>query len=302
MGPYHLVVSQMNTRSRTVYLLATALLTSACAVGERHNVTVNRQWPAGGIERLEVRGVNGDLRVEATDEDVVSLSAEVNARGIAPSNGENHGYFDTEMQGTTLRIVQKKRTMKVGFPFMAGAKLEIDYELRVPRQLALDLNTVNGRIATRGSSGDTNLKSVNGQIDAEVASADRFRAQTVNGRIRATFRSDFRGASLKTVNGGVVAILPSSASFTCDLSQVNGDFEASFPLNIHSHPGRRRVSGEVNGGRYELKITTVNGNVRVQHIEAPEPPAAPEPPPEMPSAPPEPEVPEPPAAPVIETR
>jgi len=27
-----------------------------------------------------------------------------------------------------------------------------------------------------------------------------------------------------------------------------GDVEAAFPLSIHSHPGSRRVSGEVNGG------------------------------------------------------
>jgi hypothetical protein len=71
------------------------------------------------------------------------------------------------------------------------------------------------------------------------------------------------------VNGGVEALLPGSASFTCDLSQVNGDFEASFPLSIHSHPGSRRVSGQVNGGQFELQITTVNGDVEVQHIPLP---------------------------------
>jgi hypothetical protein len=50
---------------------------------------------------------------------------------------------------------------------------------------------------------------------------------------------------------------------------VNGDFEASFPLSIHSNPGSRRVSGEVNGGKYELQITTVNGDVEVQHLPQP---------------------------------
>jgi len=54
-----------------------------------------------------------------------------------------------------------------------------------------------------------------------------------------------------------------SLSFSGDFSQVNGDVEAAFPLNIHSHPGSRRVSGEVNGGRYALRITTVNGDIKV---------------------------------------
>jgi DUF4097 and DUF4098 domain-containing protein YvlB len=262
-----MVLQDMNF-FRTVPLAA--LLLSGCVAGERHAVTVNRQWPAAGIERVEVRGVNGDLRVEASNASVVTLVAKVKARGLAPSKDQNRGYFDTEVEGNTLRIVQKKRTVR-GFPFKMGTKLEIDYALRIPEHLALDLTTVNGRIATRGTVGEAKLTSVNGTIDSEVLRADRFQAQTVNGRIRAKFLSDFRGARLKTVNGGVLAMLPASASFTCDLSQVNGDFEASFPLSIHSHPGRRRVSGEVNGGRYELQITTVNGNVRVQHVEEQKP-------------------------------
>ena len=61
----------------------------------------------------------------------------------------------------------------------------------------------------------------------------------------------------------------------------NGDFEASFPLSIHSHPGNRRVSGQVNGGQFELQITTVNGDVDVQHV--PAPPHAPPPPPALPN-------------------
>jgi len=45
---------------------------------------------------------------------------------------------------------------------------------------------------------------------------------------------------------------------------MNGDFEAAFPLNIHSHPGSRRVSGEVNGGRHDLRIVTVNGDINIE--------------------------------------
>ena len=275
----------MNIRVQTFYLLAATLLATGCAVGERHQVTVRREWPAAAIERLEVHGVNGDLRVEAANGDQVTLVADVKARGVAPSGDQNRGYFETTLEGNTLRIVQKRRAMGRVFPF-GGSRLEIDYALQVPPRLALDLTTVNGRIATRGMVGETNLKSVNGTIDSEVLASDSFDAQTVNGRIRATFINEFRGATLKTVNGGVLAVLPATASFTCDLSQVNGDFEASFPLSIHSHPGRRRVSGEVNGGRYELKITTVNGNVRVQHVDPPPLPEEPLQVPDLPAPPP----------------
>ncbi|HKO02396.1 MAG TPA: hypothetical protein VJ032_11915 [Thermoanaerobaculia bacterium] len=67
------------------------------------------------------------------------------------------------------------------------------------------------------------------------------------------------------MNGRVLAVLPPTASFLGDFSQVNGDFEAAFPLNIHSHPGSRRVSGDVNGGKYALRISTVNGDIKVDN-------------------------------------
>ena len=85
----------------------------------------------------------------------------------------------------------------------------------------------------------------------------------------------------------VHAVLPPNASFACVLSQVNGDFEAAFPLTIHSHPGSRRVSGEVNGGRYDLNIVTVNGDIKLEtNPNAPAPPAAPAAVPPAPPAPP----------------
>lgn len=276
------VVETMNRLRPGVYLLAAALLTS-CAVGEKHDVTVQRNWPAAEIRTVKVDGVNGSLSVQAGAGDKVQLVAKVRSRGIEPSKSDpNFGYFESNIDGDTLRIAQKKNRVQVSFPFFRGNDLQIDYELLVPPTIAVDLKTVNGRIATRGTSGEATMTTVNGTIDAEIGGEHEVFAKSVNGRIRAKFVSGFAGAKLKTVNGGVEAILPQTASFTCNLSQVNGDFEATFPLSIHSHPGNRRVSGEVNGGRYQLQITTVNGDVEVQHVPAPPlapAPVAPVPPP-----------------------
>jgi DUF4097 and DUF4098 domain-containing protein YvlB len=123
---------------------------------------------------------------------------------------------------------------------------------------------VNGHITSIGVDGEWSATTVNGGIDVDIAGRNEVEAKSVNGYVRAKFRDQFQGAQLKTINGSVRATLPPTASFACDLSQVNGDFEATFPLSIHSHPGSRRVSGDVNGGRYPLRIVTVNGDIQVQ--------------------------------------
>lgn len=263
-------------------MLGALLLVVGCAAGERRYEVIQRQWPASAIRTVEVNGIDGSLSVEAGTADQVTLIARVRSAGIEPHKREdNHGFFETELNGDTLHIGQKRHRPHISFPFLFRPKVEIDYELRVPPTVAMDLKMINGRIASRGVNGATDVTTVNGPIEVETGGSNELSARTVNGSVHAKFLTDFRGARLKTVNGGVEALLPSTASFTCDLSQVNGDFEASFPLSIHSHPGSRRVSGQVNGGHFELQITTVNGDVEVQHVAPPRPPeipAAPKPP------------------------
>jgi DUF4097 and DUF4098 domain-containing protein YvlB len=292
----------MNSRNRNIYLLlGTALLLAACDAGKKYESTVQRHWPAAGIDRLHVREVDGSVQVVAADVQEISMTANIRSRGIAPDKkAENDGYFSTSVDGNTLEI-GRKSTVRVGLPFFHTNDVRIDYTLTVPRTVALDVTTVNGRIVSRGIDGESAFKSVNGRIEVDTSGENELSATAVNGRVLARFTKTFQGAMLKTVNGRVQAILPPSASFVCDLSQVNGDFEASFPLSIRSNPGSRHVSGEVNGGRYELKITTVNGDIRVDNgMGRTMPQAAPAPPepagaaeaPEAPEAPDAPDAPE----------
>lgn len=258
----------MNKRSRSVYLLAAVLGLTACVrAGRRHHETITRSWPVGEVRRLEVHEVNGTIRVEAGPPDEISLVAEVRARGVEPKpDRENHGFFETRLDGDTLEVGHEKHHSRRGFPFLwQKGDVSINYTIHVPPSFDLSLHAVNGRIATSGVNGETEAVSVNGTIDLTTAGLHEVTAKTVNGRIRARFLDSFQGASLKTVNGGVDLVLPANSSFACDTSQVNGDFEASFPLSIHSNPGSRRVSGEVNGGRYELRIVTVNGDIRIDN-------------------------------------
>jgi hypothetical protein len=264
----------MNSRRRYLYLLP-AMMLAACVAGERHSVTINRTWNAADIKRVHVNEVNGSVDVVAGDPNQISLTAHVRAYHKPAPNEENQGYFKTNVSGDTLDIgrTSHHRVRFIGFSF--GDDTQVDYELKVPPALALELRTVNGRIATKGIDGATEARSVNGEINLENAGSAEVEAHTVNGRVMCKFVRDFQGAKLKTVNGRVTAVLPPTASFACDLSQVNGDFEAAFPLSIHSHSGSRRVQGDVNGGKYELRISTVNGDIRLENAVPPVPPVPP---------------------------
>jgi DUF4097 and DUF4098 domain-containing protein YvlB len=280
-------MTKTSIRQIPLFLAAAALLTS-CTVGEHRDTTVERKWPAAAIHNVKIGDIDGNVTVTAGDSNEISLVAQISSRGVAPKpSEENQGYFRTSLSGDTLSIGRRGRhSFRVHFGFFNADDVAIDYTLRVPSTVALSVTTVNGRIHTRGVDGETRAVTVNGMVDLETAGVSEVVATAVNGEVRAKFLRDFRGAHLKTVNGRIEATLPSTASFVCDLSQVNGDFEASFPLISQSSRGNRHVSGEVNGGRNELRISTVNGNIRVRNEDpvAPLVPAAPVAP--IPGAPP----------------
>ncbi|MEO8036675.1 MAG: DUF4097 family beta strand repeat-containing protein [Acidobacteriota bacterium] len=265
----------MNRQTQKLYLLAAAMLLASCDAGERYAAHIERRWPATGVQRVSIREVDGSVQINASNTNEITLSAQVRTRGVRPQTGkDNQGFFESTVDGDTLTIARHdSRHRRVFFPFFKSDGISVDYVLTVPASVSLDVRTVNGRIATTGINGESEITTVNGPIEVIASGENQLAAHTVNGRVRATFLSNFQGASLKTVNGGVRAILPPAASFACDLSQVNGDFEANFPLSIHSHPGSRRVSGEVNGGRFELRIATVNGDIHVENGPQVPPPA-----------------------------
>jgi hypothetical protein len=266
----------MNRLSTRLYLpvVVALVLASGCdyhherRASNAHRATITRNWPATGIAEIRVFEVSGSITVDAVPGNEISLLASAKGDLDVKKGEPNDGLFTTEIVGDTLRIgrkTEKRRGWNVRFLWDTD-DVEIDYVLKVPPSVALDVSTVNGRIATRGTEGATEASTVNGSIDIETAGTHELQATTVNGRVKAKFTKSFHGARFKSVNGGVEMALPRDASFTVNLSQVNGDFEASFPLSIHSNPGSRRVSGEVNGGEHELKIVTVNGDVELARL------------------------------------
>jgi DUF4097 and DUF4098 domain-containing protein YvlB len=265
----------MKTLTRSLCLLSLLFVLGGCGRVESRsyervaNATISREWPAAGIRELRVTEVDGSITIEAAETDQITLVATGRGRLHVKQGAENSGLFEAELDGDTLRIGRRDRSRRRSWdiPNLFGrSRGRIDYVLQVPPRVSLHVRTVNGKIAIRGIDSESDFVTVNGSIDVEISGNHQLRATSVNGRVLATFSESFQGARFKTVNGRVRAVLPESASFTVNLSQVNGDFEASFPLSIRSSPGSRRVSGDVNGGDHELRIVTVNGNVELARL------------------------------------
>lgn len=271
---------------QTLILLLVVVFAAGCFHMHESKTTMEKNWPAAGIDQLRVEGVNGRIEVSASTGAEITMRAEISVTGRRDDSFDPKEIVDADIAGSTLEVVERGRSRR-GFLMFGRGGQRVDYKFSVPPSTSLDLETVNGRLIVENVNGRLELESVNGRIEATTADAELV-AKTVNGRILATFTKEFRGARMKTVNGSVEINVPTGSNIACDVHQVNGSFQSELPVRM----------GESRDGARMLEVSTVNGSVSLREtgaetagLETVEHSA------EVPAVPPMPEIPEAPAIP-----
>jgi hypothetical protein len=185
-----------------------------------------------------------------------------------------------------------------------GGDLETDLVLRVPRESELQLSTGDGRIHVRGIEGRVRAESGDGRIEVEDASGElrlrtedgaiagtgldasveaesgdgsielegrfpRLRATTSDGSIRVDcreWREPTEGWTLRTGDGAIRVLLPSSAAADIDATASDGRivnrlsrFESEARVESES-----RLRGKLAGGGPLLFLSTMDGRIELE--------------------------------------
>jgi hypothetical protein len=142
---------------------------------------------------------------------------------------------------------------------------EVEFTVRVPRGVNVNVGTVNGSVDVRGATGEVNASSVNGGVDA-ISDGGPVSASTVNGSIRASMRSLGRGdLEFSTVNGSIIVELPEALDADLRMTTVNGSLSSrDFPLTVTGRFNPQNMRATIGKGGTRLSFTTVNGNVEIR--------------------------------------
>jgi hypothetical protein len=217
-------------------------------------------------QTLEVKGINGGIRVEPGDSPAVGIEALRKGRRNDPN--EVKIVVLEHAGGITVCSVYpaadgRANECAAGDGGRLSSKnndVSVEYRIRVPRSAALKLTTVNGGIDAIGFAGDVSAETVNGGID--LATEGAARAETVNGGIDAKMGVRFGDTRFETVNGGIELTLPAAAAAELDASCVNGSISSDFAVSGGSKT-RRSLRGTIGGGGPKLHLETVNGSISV---------------------------------------
>lgn len=269
-------------------LIILFLLFAVAAAAEESTRKIENTFD--GAIRLEIENVNGPIRVVGDKVAAIRVTVTETFRADSAEKleqGKREVRLDMTQQGSTARLYVdgpfrcncgEGRRGSVNFRRNPGYKFHHAIEVRVPAGTALDLRTINeGEIRVDNVAGDFDIENINGGVTLEEMSGSG-RAYALNGKLRATFRSNPKGNSyFGSLNGDVDVFFQPGLSADMWVKTFNGAIYSDFPYAALPAPAAesRREGGKfvyktnrftgvrVGQGGPEIKLDGFNGTIRV---------------------------------------
>ena len=211
---------------------------------------------AGG--RLTVDGgANGGVRVTGWERNEVRVRARVWAGARSEEwAAELLRGVELETSGGTLRARGPDRERRESWG--------VSWDVMVPLESDLSLETNNGGISVEGVSGLIDFDAANGGVSLVDVGGD-VRGRTRNGGLEVMLAGSTwagRGLDAETTNGGVEIAIPEGYSAELETGTVNGRVDLDFPVMVQGRIGRSLFTVLGDGGPV-IRATTTNGSVRL---------------------------------------
>lgn len=221
--------------------------------------TFIKTFALGDDATFSLKNLSGGITVTVWDQFKVEVKA-------IPSNSDQGGqvFFKNDNGRLSIRTGPNRGNQ------------DVRYEIKLPRGMGrIEINSVNGSIKLYGVTGQILAESSNGNIDLiDVVGVSK--AQTTNGKITAVLGEATDGPmQLTAVNGKIDLTIKSGFDATLDASTVHGslDIGEQFGIEVQKEVVGQRARGQIGSGGGLLKLTTVNGSIKLSNHNAPLPPA-----------------------------
>lgn len=287
---------------RVLLVVGLGVVSAAAAAAQERTFRQTMEFQAGS--RLALEADRGSVRLTSWDRP----SAEIVAR-IEPPSGVDDDYAREAVEGTAIEVRGNRRSVRIrtdyrGVPrrgqLFGNRRLpRVHYEIRVPRELDLDLEVdraattlegFEGRLLLNLDRSDLDLRDVEGALTLQL-DRGRFQASGLEGsiaigldRAREVVLDGVRGdlrldadrtdvvlrdlavegdSAVETDRGDLDVDLAVGGAVTVDVSTTRRSrFSSDLPATFESRDGDFR--GDVNGGGPVLRIEADRGAVRVR--------------------------------------
>jgi hypothetical protein len=233
--------------------------------------TWSRTYKLPATGRFELINVNGRITAEPTDGSEVIVEGHRTAKARSDEAAKEllaKIEIREEIGESTVRVESRP-------PRLSGfAGHEIEWTIKVPKGVVLDVRTTNGGIRLNNLSNDIHAKTTNGGVKGVNITPGLIEASTVNGGVEIELASPLDATDsieMEAVNGGVELSMPSESKATIAARCVNGGvkvegLEIAREQQDNDFERRRRLNGTMNGGGAKVNMSTTNGGVVLTRV------------------------------------
>jgi hypothetical protein len=210
--------------------------------------------------RLEVTGINGKVDIQTSD----TRTAEVYVLRTANSQ-DGLSRREVTIEQTATGLIVKGRQVGHGFwEHLFGSKANEDVTIKAPRQIALALRGINGRVTTGDVDGSLEAKGINGHLNLGQAT-ESAEISGINGNISVALNKlGDRGARLSGVNGGIELKLGSELNADLTAKGMNGNLRSDIAdVTVNKGQYGSNYTARIGNGGAPITISGINGNVRL---------------------------------------
>jgi DUF4097 and DUF4098 domain-containing protein YvlB len=222
------------------------------------------EFGSEGRSMFVLEGISGEIQLVGSSGNSIIVSGE---RRV-----ESESVQDAEARLLSLQVEVTESADEILVETIQpdnsqGRNYIVDYEVSLPRDLVVELQSVNGSVSLESLRGTVSVTSVNGTISAEDIEASSVALNLVNGLIDAAIVLPLDGqAELSTVNGNIDLSIPVDTSAEVDASVVTGTISILGLSLSDVETTPRSAKGTLGDGNGSLELSTVNGVIVLRGI------------------------------------
>ncbi len=216
--------------------------------------------------RLDVQGINGKVEIQTSD----TRTAEVYVLRTAKDSESLSRREVTIEQTATGLLVRGKEARHLGiWEHLFGSNPNEQVTIKAPRQIALSLKGINGRVTSGDVDGTIEAKGINGRVELGQAS-ESAEIDGINGSVVVGLKQlGERGARISGVNGGIELRLANGLNADLTARGMNGKVRSDIPeITVDEEDHGSRYSARIGIGGVPITLSGINGNVRLTRAES----------------------------------
>ena len=215
-------------------------------------------------DRVAVQGINGTVDIQTSD----TKTAEVFVKRTADSPSSLRRRELIIEQTSDGLLVRSQQNHLGLWEHLFGRDPKEEVTIKAPRQIALSLKGVNGRVTAGNVDGPLEAKGINGRVELGQAtgSAD---VSGINGSVSVGLRQlGERGARLSGINGNLELRLTSDLNADLTAKGMNGRLSSEIPaVTVDKDDHGSHYSAHIGTRGSPITISGINGNVRLTTAE-----------------------------------